>query len=227
MAGVIFKQCDEGQPTLKASNSEEKITLPGRLQLFRGTDANGMYAGDVIGLDSEDVEIPGAANVERLLVPFWENGQHSAIPSIEKQKVIVEEQRQRFADIENYQCRLSDKPRQLRDNLVQRMRADNSGWEEISTCLNPKAFRRNERMSMSATEVKSTFAIWSRRKSGTRGSCGCVSPRSGLRLGRSGLHAHLARVPGPEHHFLINPYGMMFEEITASSLVKVDPRGRS
>jgi ribulose-5-phosphate 4-epimerase/fuculose-1-phosphate aldolase len=27
-----------------------------------------------------------------------------------------------------------------------------------------------------------------------------------------------ARVPGPEHHFLINPYGMMFEEITASSL---------
>src|SRR5689334_3654589 len=35
-----------------------------------------------------------------------------------------------------------------------------------------------------------------------------------------------ARVPGPEHHFLINPYGMMFEEITASSLVKVDLDGR-
>ena len=34
-----------------------------------------------------------------------------------------------------------------------------------------------------------------------------------------------ARVPGPEHHFLINPYGMMFEEITASSLVKVDIHG--
>lgn len=31
-----------------------------------------------------------------------------------------------------------------------------------------------------------------------------------------------ARVAGPEHHFLINPYGLMFEEITASSLVKVD-----
>eukprot|EP01035_Chromulina_nebulosa_P064828 gene64828-88679_t len=26
-----------------------------------------------------------------------------------------------------------------------------------------------------------------------------------------------ARVPGPEHHFLINPYGLMFDEITASS----------
>jgi ribulose-5-phosphate 4-epimerase/fuculose-1-phosphate aldolase len=31
-----------------------------------------------------------------------------------------------------------------------------------------------------------------------------------------------ARIPGPEHHFLINPYGMMFDEITASSLIKVD-----
>ena len=34
-----------------------------------------------------------------------------------------------------------------------------------------------------------------------------------------------ARVPGPEHHFLINPYGYYFEEITASSLVKVDLEG--
>lgn len=32
-----------------------------------------------------------------------------------------------------------------------------------------------------------------------------------------------ARVPGPEHHFLINPYGLMFDEITASNLIKVDP----
>ncbi len=34
-----------------------------------------------------------------------------------------------------------------------------------------------------------------------------------------------ARVPGGEDHFLINPYGMLFEEITASSLVKVDLDG--
>jgi ribulose-5-phosphate 4-epimerase/fuculose-1-phosphate aldolase len=34
-----------------------------------------------------------------------------------------------------------------------------------------------------------------------------------------------ARVPGPEHHFLINPYGLMFDEITASSLVKIDVDG--
>jgi ribulose-5-phosphate 4-epimerase/fuculose-1-phosphate aldolase len=35
-----------------------------------------------------------------------------------------------------------------------------------------------------------------------------------------------ARLPGPEHHFLINPYGMMFDEITASSLVKIDMDGK-
>jgi hypothetical protein len=129
---VIFKQClMNDQPTLKASNSEDKITLPGRLQLFRGTDAEGMYVGDVIGLNDERVEIPGAVKVDRLLVPFWENGQHSAIPSIEKQKVFVEEQRRRFADIEKYPRNLSARLRQLRDGLVQRMRADNSGWEEI------------------------------------------------------------------------------------------------
>ena len=34
-----------------------------------------------------------------------------------------------------------------------------------------------------------------------------------------------ARIPGPEHHFLINPYGYFFNEITASSLVKVDLDG--
>lgn len=35
-----------------------------------------------------------------------------------------------------------------------------------------------------------------------------------------------ARVPGPEHHFLINPYGYFFDEITASSLVKIDLDGK-
>ena len=33
------------------------------------------------------------------------------------------------------------------------------------------------------------------------------------------------RVPGPEHHFIINPFGLFFEEITASSLLKVDLGG--
>ena len=34
-----------------------------------------------------------------------------------------------------------------------------------------------------------------------------------------------ARVPGKEEHFLINPFGMMYEEITASSLIKIDLAG--
>jgi ribulose-5-phosphate 4-epimerase/fuculose-1-phosphate aldolase len=40
------------------------------------------------------------------------------------------------------------------------------------------------------------------------------------------VFTHLsARIPGPEHHFLLNPYNLMFEEVTASSLVKVDMQG--
>jgi ribulose-5-phosphate 4-epimerase/fuculose-1-phosphate aldolase len=42
------------------------------------------------------------------------------------------------------------------------------------------------------------------------------------------IFTHLSvRVPGPEHHFLINPYNLMFEEITASSLVKIDVNGNA
>jgi ribulose-5-phosphate 4-epimerase/fuculose-1-phosphate aldolase len=40
------------------------------------------------------------------------------------------------------------------------------------------------------------------------------------------IFTHISlRLPGPEHHFLINPYGFLFDEITASSLVKVDLDG--
>lgn len=40
------------------------------------------------------------------------------------------------------------------------------------------------------------------------------------------IYTHIsARVPGPDHHFLINPYGWAFDEITASSLVKIDIDG--
>src|SRR3954452_7574429 len=40
------------------------------------------------------------------------------------------------------------------------------------------------------------------------------------------IFTHLsARIPRPEHHFLLNPYNLMFEEVTASSLIKVDVSG--
>ncbi len=41
------------------------------------------------------------------------------------------------------------------------------------------------------------------------------------------IYAHLtARVPGSNDHFLINPYGLNYEEITASNLVKIDVDGK-
>jgi nicotinate phosphoribosyltransferase len=132
IAGVIFKQClIDGRPTLKASNTPEKSTLPGRLQLFRGIDAVGKYVGDCIALDDEEVEIPGAMAVERLLLPFWENGYHEAIPSISKQKAFVEEQRARFTDVKSYPVQLSPRLRTLRDDLIRQMRSDDSGWREV------------------------------------------------------------------------------------------------
>ena len=40
------------------------------------------------------------------------------------------------------------------------------------------------------------------------------------------IYAHLtARVPGPDPHFLINPYGLNYDEVTASNLVKIDING--
>src|SRR5439155_25104986 len=83
------------------------------------------------GLDDEQIEISGAARVESLLQPFWENGQHSSIPSIEKQKAFVADQMNRFRDLHNYPCTLSDRLAKLRDDLTEQMRADNSGWEKI------------------------------------------------------------------------------------------------
>src|ERR1700680_1798467 len=42
------------------------------------------------------------------------------------------------------------------------------------------------------------------------------------------VFTHLSvRVPGPEHHFLINPYNLLFEEITASSLLKIGLDGQA
>ncbi|MER6998270.1 class II aldolase/adducin family protein [Streptomyces sp. NPDC000410] len=42
------------------------------------------------------------------------------------------------------------------------------------------------------------------------------------------IFTHISlRLPGPDHHFLINPYGLLFEEITASNLVKIDLDGNA
>lgn len=42
------------------------------------------------------------------------------------------------------------------------------------------------------------------------------------------IYTHIsARVPGSQHHFLINPYGLRFDEVTASNLVKVNADGET
>ena len=42
------------------------------------------------------------------------------------------------------------------------------------------------------------------------------------------IYAHItARVPGPEHHFLINPYGLRWDEVSASNLIKIDVDGNA
>jgi hypothetical protein len=82
-------------------------------------------------LDDEEVEIPGAVRVERLLAPFWVGGWHESIPSILKQKAFVEEQLRCFPDLNSYPHTLSERLRELRDELTRRMRTDGSGWQEI------------------------------------------------------------------------------------------------
>ena len=40
------------------------------------------------------------------------------------------------------------------------------------------------------------------------------------------IYGHVSmRLPGPDHHFLINPYGLRYDEVTASNLVKIDIEG--
>lgn len=52
--------------------------------------------------------------------------------------------------------------------------------------------------------------------------CGLLPAGRGIWLGDL-VFTHISvRLPGPEHHFLINPYGLMFDEITASSLIRID-----
>ena len=41
------------------------------------------------------------------------------------------------------------------------------------------------------------------------------------------IYGHITlKVPGPERHFLINPYGLRYDEVTAENLVKIDLDGR-
>jgi len=54
----------------------------------------------------------------------------------------------------------------------------------------------------------------------------CYRAVSAMGWHMSLIYNHIStRVPGTEHHFLINPYGLMYHEITASNLLKIDLDG--
>jgi nicotinate phosphoribosyltransferase len=152
IAGVIFKECVvNGWPTMKVSDNPEKSTLPGRLQIFRGIDAQGYYVGDVTGLDDEEIDIDGAARVERLLMPFFEEGRHQGVPSIKKQRAFVEEQRARFRSLADYARSLSPRLQTLRDTLAAREREDHSGWESLLRLPDAHATDANGERNLRAT----------------------------------------------------------------------------
>lgn len=60
----------------------------------------------------------------------------------------------------------------------------------------------------------------------TRVELACLYRLAALEKWDDLIGTHIsARAPGPDHHFLINPFGLRFKEITASSLVKIDLEG--
>jgi len=68
-------------------------------------------------LNDEVIEIPGAGGVETAAATVLGKRPALAIPSIEKQKVFVADQMQRFHDIHDYPCILSDRLMKLREDL--------------------------------------------------------------------------------------------------------------
>jgi ribulose-5-phosphate 4-epimerase/fuculose-1-phosphate aldolase len=81
-------------------------------------------------------------------------------------------------------------------------------------------------MSETTTRSRSSFTISPEEQARRIDLAACY--RMTAHLGWDDLiFTHIsARVPGPDHHVLINPYGLMFEEVTASNLVKIDLEGR-
>ena len=74
------------------------------------------------------------------------------------------------------------------------------------------AARRNEAASAAEREVRLQLA-----------ACYRIFDHLGW---TEGIYNHItAKVPGPEEHFLINPFGLHYSEVTASNLVKIDLEG--
>jgi len=94
--GVIYKlvEVDLGDTVRNAAKfSQEKITYPGRKQIFRFADASGKFSGDVIGLDAES--FPGS---EPLLVPVMRAGRRIVAAEPDPLAAIKRAQSRHLAD---------------------------------------------------------------------------------------------------------------------------------
>src|SRR5262249_46216736 len=75
--GVVYKLAEierDGRREYKMKCSEGKATLPGRKQLWRTTDEDGRYSGDVVTLGEEGPPTPGAV---ALLEPVLRDGRRT------------------------------------------------------------------------------------------------------------------------------------------------------
>jgi len=94
--GVIYKlvEVDLGDAVRNAAKfSQEKITYPGRKQVFRFTDKGARFSGDVIGLDTES--FPGS---DPLLVPVMRAGRRNVAAGLEPLETIKVAQDRHLAD---------------------------------------------------------------------------------------------------------------------------------
>jgi ribulose-5-phosphate 4-epimerase/fuculose-1-phosphate aldolase len=100
----------------------------------------------------------------------------------------------------------------LKENLMGRVDAINRGMDQVNPLASFEIPSLQGRVSAEEWKVRVDLA---------------AAYRMVAHYGWDDLiFTHLsARVPGPDHHFLLNPFNLMFEEVTASSLVKVDVHG--
>ncbi|QQG45196.1 MAG: hypothetical protein HYW89_04330 [Candidatus Sungiibacteriota bacterium] len=139
VAGVIFKlsQIDD-LPTLKCSETPGKETLPGRLQVWRCIDHEGFFVKDVIGTDgwaASEQDRKEFSSAFPLLQPWWGNAfktdflpyEQPRMPTIQEQRVFVQQQVKRFRDIHNYPVELSSLTKERIRYLTEMMTRDEMG----------------------------------------------------------------------------------------------------
>ena len=131
VSGVIFKLCSiDGRPTRKFSETPEKSTIAGQVQVWRCLDKDDYYVKDVITAINE--------------LPQWEHGSFSllkhfhggnrptiTLPSINAQKKFVEDQIPKFRDINNYPVELSWGMKESAKRVTERMLEDEIGDNEL------------------------------------------------------------------------------------------------